>query len=191
MYLSNSKTKCQEWQIADVNHDNTDGTVDLVSKYILIDYTYTDVTYANSRVRRLLNDSSYDCIYDGFSSTIKNAIAQQAVYSYYSTIYDMVKCPSINELGCNWTAGGHSICGPAEGTIYPLFGNTQRYPNPNAIRKLDANSSEGSVYWTRSRNNTYTNIVCCIQSAGAGLGDYNGDYIKEYGVIGIIRFAKK
>ena len=36
VYLSNSATYSQEWIIIDVNHDNTNGTVDLISKYSIL-----------------------------------------------------------------------------------------------------------------------------------------------------------
>ena len=45
VYISNSNMICQEWVIADINHDDTEGTVDLVMKYL---YSITGNNYKMS-----------------------------------------------------------------------------------------------------------------------------------------------
>ena len=75
MYLSNAHTVCQEWIIADVNHDGTSGTVDLFSKTTLenskIEFCSSfQYYYAGSN----LDDYLEYTVYDGFDTEIKNAL---------------------------------------------------------------------------------------------------------------------
>ena len=171
VYLSNSAIKCQEWQIADVNHDGTTGTVDLFPKYVLEDDTKTNGSsfdsfqfaysgdYSGSLVRQWLNNN----IYSGFADEIKNAMKIQGVVYYdynrnYNTLYDKVKLPSLEELGCRaGTFGGingytdikFAECTGKEGYIYPLFGSQQLSPNNSAVRYLLSNNKR-SEYFTRT-----------------------------------------
>ena len=47
--LPNSVITCQEWVIADVNHDGTSGTVDLFSKYTL-ELRYSGVEFGLNNI---------------------------------------------------------------------------------------------------------------------------------------------
>lgn len=62
MYLSNSATACQEWRVIDINHDNTNGTVDLMSKYAIndgSDYYKMPLTRAGSNYMTHFETSGY------------------------------------------------------------------------------------------------------------------------------------
>ena len=104
--MSNSVTACQEWRVIDVNHDNTNGTVDLVSKYAIADGS-TDYSFRNSKngykdsdddvnwinrndvyqngyAREWLNNA----LLNGFSGDIKNAMRTMDVECMQWNCYD-------------------------------------------------------------------------------------------------------
>ena len=209
MYLSNSDSPCQEWIIADINHDNTEGTVDLFPKYILdktaMSYCSTTITgtdvicYKRSNVRSYLVGK----IYNGFNDEIKNAIIPQHFsIRYYSNIEyldDNVRCPSYTDIGIIYNETRDGITYTAydeEGTIYPIFGGAAKKQNPLACYR-DINGTI-QTYWVRSRCNRDYN-GCIVRSSGtyevnpiytAG-GTQNCDYYNGHHVVGIIRFGKK
>ena len=146
VYLSNSAADCQEWRIADVNHDGTYGTVDLFPKYVLQNtaraFDSSTQYYKKSSLRTWLNGD----FYNGFTNEIKNAMKVQNFPSNEETLSDKVKCPSLNEVGCNDSMSNCTV----EGAIYPIFGTQQLRPN-NLAKFIKANG--GAIYnlWTRSR----------------------------------------
>ena len=198
VYLSNSfNAACQEWQIADINRDGTIGTVDLVSKYVLHDgsmWSFDDdgssiITYRSSKARKTVND-----FYNYFTDQVKNAIKTQQVVSNGSYYEDKVRMPSLTEVGCrcysNGTTNGIDNYMPAEGTIYPIFGNTQVWKNSLAIRNKSGvyNGYAGPTsYWVRT---VYKDSSRCyavsIESDGTWSTQYQERSYKF--LIGIIRF---
>ena len=207
VYLSNSNTNrhgaCQEWRIADINHDGTEGTVDLVSRYVVYDILATTfnskeddkwmVWYESSNVKKLLLD-----FYNDFADNIKNAIKTQHVtltdpngtlaYRDYK-----IKCPSLTELGCRANYAGGALISdmPEEGSIYPLFGDKQVQPNVLAIFK-NARTNTPESYWTRTPCNNHSSYgyrVIAIDSNGYfQLEPPNNGYLAACSIIGIIRF---
>ena len=171
-------SSCQEWYIADINHDGTSGTVDLFSKYAIggislvngnsgyttaekeMNFGYDSGNYYySSYVRTRLNNE----VYAGFTSSVQNAIKSQNFPSNGNTLSDKVKCPSVSELGLR--GDGIAEHTREEGTIYPIFGTQQKTPNELAIR----GSSNGAVScWTRSQmiNTSYYMHVGIVDSTG-------------------------
>ena len=149
VYLSNSAADCQEWRIADVNHDGTYGTVDLFPKYVLQNSSRVFANafryYKESLLRTWLNED----FYNGFTDEIKSAMKVQNFPSNRETLSDKVKCPSLNEVGLGMDNDG-SI---DEGLIYPIFG-TSIIRNNVAANTLSiytrADTGHAGDYWTRS-----------------------------------------
>lgn len=161
VYLSNSVVACQEWRIADINHDGIVGTVDLFPKYVFQDSinfsicSTMNTPYSRTNVRSWLNGT----FYNGFDDTVKNAIKTQTFISDDDSLSDKVKCPSIIELGVGldnenkpWHAN-HVI----GGTIYPIFGSEQKWANELAKLYSLIDSTNYSNYITRSL--WYTGMV--------------------------------
>ena len=175
VYLSNSASVCQEWRIADINHDGTTGTVDLVSKYNLQDglafsdsahiALYSNMYYQNFSFRIYLNDTFYNGFAGEVRSSMKDISTAYGKYyysggSYYTNggagiqyINEKVKVPSITELGMTDEnrPSKHFI----EGSQYPIFTSTkegtisQPYYVSDALLK-NTNGSDVYAYWTRS-----------------------------------------
>lgn len=180
VYLSNSAITCQEWRIADVNHDSTTGTVDLFPKYTLANDTrvFDNSTqiYANSSLRTYLTGT----VYNGFTSEVQSALKVQNFPSNGITLSDKVKCPSLNEVGCNKGYESYVI---AEGTIYPIFGTQQLRPNNLAIYKTPAGNT--CWYWTRSR---YTGNSYSVWSVSYNGNCSNFNYSSSGCVVACLRF---
>ena len=165
-----------------MNHDGTTGTVDLFPKYLLENITrvFDNNTqyYKNSSLRTWLTTT----FYNGFTTEVQNAIKVQSFPSNGETLNDKVKCPSLNEVGCNKIYESYVI---AEGTIYPIFGTQQLRPNNLAIYKCT--SGDTMNYWTRSR---YTD-----NSSGVWIVNYDGycsshNFHNSIAVVACIRFKK-
>lgn len=188
VYLSNSAVTCQEWRVADVNHDGTSGTVDLFPKYTLTTeymvFSNSSQYYANSNIRTWLNGT----VLGGFTAEIQSAMKVQNFPSNGATLSDKVKCPSLDEVGCHNASaitsdyGGDYVI--AEGTIYPIFGTQQLRPNSSAIYSRPNNGGT-TWYWTRSRYTNSSYYVWYVNSNG--YCDGNG-YISSYDVVACIRF---
>ena len=190
VYLSNSAITCQEWIIADVNHDGTSGTVDLVCKHCYygelstkngVQFDQTSNYYAASS---LYNNTHNKVSY--FTDDVKNAMKTINFISGSETLQDKIKIPSLTEVGCN----KNSYCTPAqEGTIYPLFGNTQSSPNNLAIfTDCDGTTRK---YWTRTARPDTTNMIMCVDKTGASTFSTTGGYYSNTDypcAIYIIRF---
>ena len=190
VYLSNSASTCQEWIIAGLNHDNTSGTVDLISKYVMYDsstiiinntsgssrkyhmYFGDNIGYEKSLIRTHFNDRYYN----SFANEIKELIKTQNTACNISEVYqDKVKLPSLTELGCRvsykqYTSGSHgynlidSVSDSySEGTVYPLFDIGQTGPNQNAIG-MKSNGTAVNSY-TRSQHIDH-NTIYAISSSG-------------------------
>ena len=187
--------------IADVNHDNTVGAVDLFCKYTLsksrTDYVRFKITstiddestdYSLSSLRYYLNNT----IYNGFTDTIKNAmIPIQIIFTRrkdYSTvsISDKLKCPSLAELAFEGN-GNVSRCN----TPYPLFGTPQNGENNyNELVRLYSPEHTYTNYWTRDSDSYYHIYYIGCNSAGGKY--FNKSYANEYGCVpaAFIRFGK-
>ena len=152
MYLSNSAIKCQEWVIADVNHDGTSGTVDLFSKTLLhgpndggINFSYygseTNI-YNGSK----LDDYAESTVYNGFATEVRNALNYMNVASNGETIQRHVVVPSFTEFG------GGII---EEGTVYSMYNaySESRGGTPVWIPFADGGYYDNAHYWTRSKYN--------------------------------------
>ena len=194
-----------------MNHDNTTGTVDLISKYSMSTintYWQSDDTlatgggkgtgqvgaYCNSDLREWLNTT----LYDGFASDIQNIMSyiydlslseQQTVKSGNLTycidknnISDKVKAPSLTELGISM-AYAYS-----EGSIYPLFGNTINSMYNSLARCKDDTYNTYGWYWTRGRHGNNMNYAWYIDADGWAKEGYVNS---QYHYRAIIRFGKK
>ena len=186
VYISNPGCDCQEWLIAGVNHDNSGHySIDLVSKYIMINNTYyaeysaNNTYYHNSALRNTIRVS----MHTNFS---KETIAHMGVFTYTSNgtiAKDMVVAPTTAEVGLTSDFN--------EGTIYPLFGSDRVYTNSKAIRPR-YDSGAAINYWTRDTaggNNasivtsTGINQTATFASSSSGIATYAG-------AVGLIRFIK-
>ena len=138
IYLSNSASSCQEWLIADIDHDGTNGTVDLFPKYVLCSTERlqggTSLYYL--QIKPMLNILNRT-IYNGFTSEIKSAMLDipTPYYAYYVSggsnpvvqyINHKIKIPSCPELGIQaWSTENSSLAVYyINNNIYPLFGDT-------------------------------------------------------------------
>lgn len=147
VYLSNSAIVCQEWIIADVNHDNTTDTVDLISKTTLDNYdkkmswdgsNWAGVYYIGSGVDTYLENT----VYNGFSDSIKNAI-NYAVVPEYPKVQRHVILLSSKEFGYM------SYSNKEEGTVYPIF-EPVCSPNPKIACITPDGVDRNDCYWTRT-----------------------------------------
>ena len=105
--LSNPLGTTDVWVVADVNHDGTIGTVDLVAKNLIQDTTTKAYTtnnsywgssqaYKDSTIRSWLTGTYIT----GFSTAIQNALKTMDVITDGSdTVQDKIKLLSMNEVG--------------------------------------------------------------------------------------------
>lgn len=182
VYLSNSNTSCQEWVIADVNHDYEDGSVDLYPKYVLKEsMPLSGHDYHSCSIRSFLNTT----IKNGFADNIKNALADMPYKIIKNSdtieISDKVKAPTCLEVGIN-DSGSTVTNNPSK--IYPLFGTTAARPNTKAIL---ANMSNTVVpYFTRAIYSS-SGVYYLVTVTASG---YSGT-ASTSGVAGFIRFKPK
>ena len=186
VYLSNSSSQCQEWVIADVNHDDEDGSVDLFPKYVLVetvpDITYgTQITYFTTKLRRYLNDIF---IY-GFTDDVRNSLSYLE-YKYVNTtskkdvtMSDKIKPPTQLEVGV-YSSGYSSLEKYYPSKIYPYFGSTAINTNTKAIVKNISNTPV--AYCLRTMNSSYS----CLGISEQGTMKSSGS-----GAVGFIRFKPK
>ena len=191
--MSNSYTTCQEWRIADINRDGTSGTVDLWPKYVLhcddtdkSPYMYyfaydEDETYEYSPLRTVLNNY----IYNGFTSDVQNAMKTQSFVSDGSnrTLYDKVKCPSVNELGYGNSSAKYPLFNDMSGgtgssiTLYTTFGTTGNIYENRPIS-----------YWTRTLSSAHYVWNVVWHGSGA-ISVFSPYYVgSKSAVAAIIRF---
>ena len=190
VYLSNTCTSNQEWRIADINHDNTTGTVDLFPKYIIdnnvraVKFHENSQYYKKSDLRTYLNDT----IYNGFTDEVKNAMKVQNFPSNGETLSDKVKCPSVDELGLNYRSNRNVI---VEGTIYPIFGTQQLQSGTNSLAIFElynsASTNADCQYWTRSRYYISNDTSSDVFEAKSGFARYRSCSAYSYPVA-CIRF---
>ena len=176
--LTNTVAQCQEWVIADINHDDTSGTVDLFPKYLLTvaGSVLGNKNYALSSLRAYINST----LYNGFNSEIKDAMINQE-FAVNGIVYsDKIKCPSLDEIGCSIADTGCI----ADGTIYPIFGDEYLVTNSLAAYRLNYFGDNRS-YWTRSYS---INSAHGVNKNGRA---YPYGYNEEKYIVGIIRFGKK
>ena len=214
VYLSNGAALCQEWLIADVNHDGIANTIDLISKYVFV----TNMNYGS-------NDAQTPCMYEdsiphskmrGYLSYFdKNVVANLCDISvkangYYhvgslneSSIQTFkIHMPSITELGYGT---GNSLdasyqlrCCVEEGSVYPLFDRNST-SNGNPLCKRTAAAGDSRSYWARSCA-TYLHGSYAIQDrVGEYYIDEDGRYnissnfyqAESFSAIAIIRFTSR
>ena len=190
VYLSNSAITCQEWVIADVNHDGTSGTVDLFSKttltndFLMTYYNTNSSIYKDGDLNRYLEST----VYNGFVAEVKNTLNNMNVASNGEILQRHVVAPSITEMGNNLGRWQHMVL--EEGNIYPIFSPACN-PNPKNIFKTP--NGNGADYWIRTRygndeTDNYHYAACCIYSNGSA-DNFNIHNTSCY-VIARIRFAK-
>ena len=196
VYLSNSVITCQEWIIADVNHDSTSGTVDLISKTTLTNdktqFNINGLIYKSSTLDTYLEST----VYNGFSASIKNALNNMSVPSYTGSSYDYddstkvvtsiierhVIAPSLIEVGDVVVIANNNAL--IEGNIYPIFGSAVINNSKSVFN--DPNGT-ARTYWTRTAViNTYSDIWC-KNTYGTQFGS---DSDNNWYVVARIRFAK-
>lgn len=187
--ISNSESLCQEWVIADVNHDNTEGTVDLVSKYALYSKVpfcdYNNPTYYyGSILREYLNNE----FKSGFTDTVlRNLTPISIECNDDNTVTDLVKCPSTAEVGITKAIDGEY---PGGGSIYPVFSDVTLALNTKTAKSYDGTAL---TYWTRDSDKS---SVLCVNASGrsitSSMSEYSNNVIGNaaHGAVGIIRFSK-
>ena len=172
VYLRNSNMANQEWIIADVNHDGTNNTVDLVTRCIInfdrtsentdVDRPFGDnAVYETSTIRSLLNST----IYNGFDNCVKNALKDLNVASNGKILHDKVKLLSLKELCLKPRSSATNFSGYVqEGNEYPLFGGSCiENTNPKSVfinpYTMTYDTNLGWKIRTRSKSNDTTNII--------------------------------
>ena len=184
VYLSNSAITCQEWVIADVNHDGTSGTVDLFGKYVLNNNDFSiqyNTVYSSVYKGSNLDNYLESTVYNGFTTEVKNALNNMNVVSNGETLQRHVVAPSLREVGNNYP--DHVL---EEGTIYPIFSPAS---NPNSKSIFKRPSENGYTwYWTRSRFTGYSGDVWRVLGNGSA-----GNCTYDIGnhVVARLRFAVK
>ena len=190
--LPNSRGTTDVWVVADTNHDNTNGTVDLISKNLICDSTKIayDENFGPSQIYRssLLRRWLTGAYINGFSTDVQNVLKTMDVVTDENgdivTTRDKIKLLSMNEVGFNSSYWDY-ISTTAEGTIYPIFeiGDVD-----SARAKRVKYGADGSInwYWTRSRYTGSSSDVCGVDSSGSyGIGYYT---FTTGGVVAAIRF---
>lgn len=204
VYLSNSIAPNQEWVIAGVNHDNTSGTVDLISRYTLLQNTTTYSStgtsyYDDSTLRKYLNDT----IYNSFADKIKTAMSQITTSYYRSnewkTLQEHIKIPSLYELGFNDQNSTIRPYHQLEGNKYPIFDTGYDgavETNYNIIKYIDVDN-QFSAFYTRTMY-IYTNdsrypMMSNIYYVSPWRSACGENKVSETSLnaLGIIRFSKK
>ena len=209
VYLSNSISPCQEWIIADIDHDNTKGTVDIISKYSLTNKSnnwnfgsrtatgYNHPYYYASGIRESINNfRSYDGLFpSGFSAEIQNAIKVQDVpctlkESLNSNVYDKIKLPSLSELGLMGDRNKSITYSNNEGTIYPLFGIEQSDANasPKYFNYTDGSATWRDEYWTRTTSIDTDRVATVSMNLEPGYYASVKDYYSTCALRCIMRF---
>ena len=219
VYLSNSATSCQEWIIIDTNHDGTNGTVDLFSKYILND-TEKEKTYGTMTASSVAFDSGNpyyndyatthenvgtlkyhlnQIVYNGFGTNLKNAMSIIHIPSEPNRAIDVyIKPPSLRELGFKSVSPHDAL---DTGVVYPYFDVVQEGYNYSGNEvfsvKFPTLQQWNRDYWTRTGTPDYYNgrrtrlYVIYKNSSGNYVPSvYDAANASAYAV-GIIRFGKK
>ena len=196
---------CQEWRIADINQKGSANTVDLFSRYTLTNDrirfdTVSPGSYENSYLRTWLNST----IYNGFSDNIKNAIADSPIRSRGASgvmineqrceiIYDKVKAPSLQEVGCGADANAFDWSYYGTGIIYPIFGSSQK-GGGNSLAAYTSPKGAAMGYWTRdcrNYNGAYNAAIVTSSFANQRWMDSGDYYHADASAVGVIRFCKK
>lgn len=182
------------WVVADVNHDNTEKTVDLISKDLLQDYTSTayDVgnggwgsshNYNTSTIRGWLN---YVFI-TGFSGQIrtklKPMVVETDVNNEIVTTNDKVKLLSATEIGIDNTF--YSLPLNNEGSLYPIFINGNDNDAKDRRIKISSKGVGGS-WWCRTKYLGIPKNICYIcENGNYRCAECNDGY---KGIVTTIRF---
>ena len=200
--LPNNKGNSNVWLVAGKNHDNTSGTVDLISKNLIQDSTIGAYTtnsgywgssnaYTHSYIRQWLTST----FIMGFSTAVQKALKVMEVGTDLSSnsnitiLNDKVKLLSMIELGISkYNEPNLPSNYGSEGETYPIF---EAGVGDTAKTKRIKYGSTGSVackYWTRTRD---TNL-------SGGVGVYtiysNGNHTvynctdNTIGIVPVIRF---
>ena len=168
VYLSNSKITCQEWRIADVDHDGMIGSVDLVSKYLL-DKEIAKWSYwtpYEEKNNQTLSESPYNLYFnyvdEGFSTEVYSYMRYMDIQWHdnkYESSTDSyrkrIKLPSATELGfakCEkiYVTDHYGYFRYwSDGNIYPLFGS-ELVESKNSLANIKTTSNAETVYCTRS-----------------------------------------
>lgn len=194
--LPNSLGTTNVWVVADVNHDNTTGTVDLVAKNLIQDSTTNAYStnggiwgptfiYSNSTIRNWLINTYIT----GFSSAIQSALKTMNVDnvddtgSNIKTTKDKIKLLSCTELRFNPSSMMPST---AEGSAYPIFSyGTGSAANTKRV-KYKADGTTASWYWTRTRSADAADCVC-VSTVGGDFSRFNRTRT-DGGIVPVIRF---
>ena len=187
--LNNSYGTTNQWVVADVNHDGTSGTVDLVAKNMIQDSTTkayggkwggNNNRYESSPIRNWLTETYIT----GFSTTIQNALKTMDVKITGGTLQDKIKLLSMAEVGLTQSDWEYAP-NVSEGTIYPIFERGTGSTAESKRTKYTANGGYG-WYWTRSRIETNSTNVCYITSSGSYAAEpYT---TTSGGIVPVIRF---
>lgn len=199
--LPNSYGKTNVWVVIGTNHDNTVGTVDLMSRQVICDETgqvYTtdggvwdpdSQIYEDSTVRKWLNNS----FITGFSTNIRNALKVMEVSTdvkgTIKVTNDKIKLPSMKEVGLDTALFISEYLPPKvkyEGTMYPAFESGDGDSAKAKRIKYDVAGKYGKGYWTRTYGTDSSGYVFYVNfQGGNGRTFYNES---DLGMSPIIRF---
>ena len=160
VFIPNSESKTELWEIIGINHDGTNNTIDLRSSIAAIEDMYFDSKsniYEDSSIRKYLNTDYYD----SFSSEAKAMIQIMDVSSNGKILKDKVKLLSMTELGLD---DYHSDILKGEGNPYTV-----------TTHMLKDKEGKYRMYMTRSRG--LDDSRCCIWRIDGighvGVNDYD------------------
>ena len=200
VYLSSSYSVCQEWLIADINHDDTKGTVDLFPRYVLnqknkVSGYYNDTVFDSSDSNSY-NGSSVDTrlnkdCYNGFADVVKSSMCAMKKegfmrYVIAPSLIELNEYRSNNDeppIGYYWNSG----------SPYPLFESSKYYP---LYYYPDDSNTDAQDYWVRTSIRSNSNALYVVGKGGmsagtAGCVSYCSPSMYGKCMIGVIRFGKQ
>ena len=206
---------CQEWVVADVNHDGTEDTVDLVMKYLYsttgnnckMSYGYSSdghsgCTYYSAQRCSIRYQEKFIFAKDCMDEDIFRSIIPMKTYIVTSTNTPAnvallrSRSLSLRELGWDYTYLDN------KSSYYPLFGNGNNNNSANTLvaKQYPANASGNACYWTRDSYTYYEdsklwNTARYIDENGRWYSVNADSYYAagdnaNYGIVNAIRFGK-
>ena len=172
--------RCSEYEVIDVNHDSTVGTVDIMAHTQVGSIAFgTSYNYNGSSVRNWING-----IYlNKFDKVVRNLMKPMTVVTGGVTQQDKAKLLSwkeigfINTTGCDVTDGGE---------LYPVFTEAAA-STAVANRARSAGSYGTNYYWLRSNFTSSASypqwVINVLSYKGA-----NDAYGSIQGILPIMRF---
>lgn len=174
--------KCSQYEVIDVNHDSTNGTVDLMAHTQVgqMRFDGSSQDYNVSEIRTWLNSNYHDL----FDLEIRNLMQPMTVVTKGLTQQDKIKLLSWRELGLQYDS--NFMDSTDGGEQYPVFtAGAYKTAVPDRWRAA-GNYGNSSYYWLRSRYIGDITVVWRVNSGGTC--DYGTVTNSSRGVLPVLRF---